>query len=532
MQSDSTEITVSLTDVLRFALTGLVPAIILAALAAFTAFTLTARQEPVYRAEAILLVARSGAATQFGLSPVTAPAIDLSAYRVAAASDPVMTEALRVLGVEQPSQAEILRLRGRTAAIAAADARDSSLLRIEARAETPSLAAARANAVSTALVAWDTQRASERFRRIVDALEQQVDALNEQIRLLQVMGTATTQIQIDGLVRLRTDAQQQLGYATALIASAEGLVTILQRADTTPRLIAPRPATSAGLAGLLAAVLAYVVLLVRWALTSRMRTVADVAATSGLPVLGEFPSSARDPVRLRESANYLRTSLLFATSDVHPKVFLVTSATAHEGKTTVAVQLAESLVRYGYRTLLVDADLRSPSLAVVYGIADRQVASTHHWLRAPHDDHHVLSISIATDQHLDVIPQARSVSDAPDLLGRSLPQVLEVWKGYDVIVIDSAPVLPVADSLAIAPHCSGTILVVDHRRLNRTRLLAAQELLARAGATVLGIVSNRVRTARGESFYGAAYGYGAEPAKAHLTTLKRRSVQRASRVQE
>jgi capsular exopolysaccharide synthesis family protein len=209
--------------------------------------------------------------------------------------------------------------------------------------------------------------------------------------------------------------------------------------------------------------------------------------------------------------------VLFATSDSHPRILLVTSASEDEGKTTIARHLSESMVRYGYRTLLVDADLRSPSVASEFDLREVDVSSTYQWLRAPGGAHNVFSVSLGESQ-LDVVPQFKPVSDAPEALGRGLRRALKAWEGYDVIVIDAAPVLSVTDTLIIAPLCTGTLLVVDQRRSDRRNLLAAKGLLERVGVSILGVVSNRVKAEGGSALYGASY--GGSPARGAVPAIQ------------
>jgi capsular exopolysaccharide synthesis family protein len=506
------EITISLRDVVQFVLRGLIWAVLFGGIAGGAAYFLAQRESPVFRAEATLLVARTtGGFSQFGLSPVTAPPIDLSAYRAAAASDRVLSDTASILGVADVDVGTIRSLRGATNTFIAGDGRDSSLLGVEARASTPAVAVARANAHAAALVEWDRRRATESLNRVITTLEQQIEALGEQIRAVQAAGDGATQTQVDGLIRLRADQQQQLAYARALVASAEGLLSVMQGADTSPRQIAPRPVMSALVAALIAGVLAYAFLLVRTALNTRLRSVDDIATASGLGVLAQFPRSggASDAWRIQEAANYLRTNLLFALSDVHPKVILVTSANEAEGKTTVSCQLAEGLARNGYRTLLVDADLRSPSVADHFDIVGTgaTTTTTREWMRPATNNKSVLKVML-DDADLYVVPQFQSVGDAAEALGRGFPAALEQWKQYDVIVIDSSPILAVADALAIAPRCSGTILVVDAQRSQPASIVRARELLDSAGANVLGVVANHVRQGSSNRSYGATYGTG------------------------
>jgi capsular exopolysaccharide synthesis family protein len=508
---DANEISVSLTDLVRFVLRGLIPAVLIAGAVGAAVFVWSERQPAVFQADATLLLARTtGGFTQFGLSPVTAPPIDLGAYRVAAVSDQVLADALRLMGFEEPSLSQIRSLRSRVSTSTDAGVRDSSLLRVEARGETSGDAIARANAVARALTAWDDRRSSESLNRVIVTLERQIEALSEQVRTLQAVGDAGGQGQIEGLVRLRAEQQQQLGYARALVASAQGLLSILQVADTTPRQIAPRPLMTAAVAAFLTVVAVYALLLLRAALNTRLRGAEDIAAATGLPVLAEFPTTGRrgDP-RLREASSYLRANLLFNSEDVQPRVFMITSAIDGEGKTTAASELAESFARYGYRTLLIDADLRSPSVIErfeVVGSVGRD-STTEGWLDDPAGGHELLSVSLGTDDHLDVIPQVHPVSHAAELLGRRFRTALRSLDAYDVIVIDTPPLLAVADALMIAPHCTGTVLVVDHQRSDRRKLAAAVGALQRVGVPVLGVVANRVgAVGSGGVSYGMPYG--------------------------
>ena len=511
MSQDPSEISISLLDLLRFLARGAVIAIVMAAAVGAAAFFLSRQQPTVFRAEATVLMARAAGLAQFGLTPVTAPPIDMSAYRVALASDQVLIDALARLGVDEPTARDVQMLRARTGSSVESGVRDPSMLRVEGRGASAVEAVTRANAVAQALVAWDRRRARESIDRAIATLELQIEALSEQVRSLQAIGDATAQSQIDGLVRLRAEQQQQLAYARALVAAADGLLSVLQPADATARQVAPRPATDAALAALLAVVAAYALLLLRMAVNTRLSGSDDIARVTGLEVLSEFPTVGRHQgTRLREAAGYLRTSLLFATEDVHPRVFMVTSALEGEGKSTVARHLAEGFVGYGYRTLLVDADLRDPSVIEAYEV-DGPVpmsASTESWLLNPSAAHKVLTVTLDGENRLDVIPQGRAAANAPELLGRGFRAALNQWLDYDVVVIDTAPILAVSDALAVAPHCTGTVVVVDRRRSDRRKLASAIGVLRRVGVRVLGIVANNVGSEGSGGGYGTQYGGG------------------------
>ncbi|MEX2541100.1 MAG: polysaccharide biosynthesis tyrosine autokinase [Trueperaceae bacterium] len=502
------EINVDIGQLLRFVRRGLIPALLVGGLAAFAALQLAGRQEPVFEARATVLAAQTNPGfREFGLSAVSAPPLDVTAYREAGTSDPVLLGALQRMGVTTPGLSDIRRLRG-DIRVQAEDTRSSSLIHVVGEGATPDAASNRANAVSNALVEWDRNRASASVDQVVDMLELQVENLSDQIRSLQTMNDPSVDDQIMGRINLRAERQEQLFYARALSASASPLLTVMQPASPPSQQVAPRPMLNAFIAFFLAVVLTYGLLLLRRALDTRLVGVEDLVHATGLPVLAEFPRFRRgDKSALREASSYLRTNLLFSTADAHPKVFLVTSAQAGEGKTVTATSLAEGFVRNGYRTLLIDADLRSPSVAKLYRISGGgNRASLVDWLQEPYQRHQPVEVAVSSKQSLHVVPVFQPVGQPAELLSIGFRSCLEKWRQeYDVILVDSAPILAVADSLAIAPFCTGTILVTHMQKTDRNQVSTAVDLLKRIGVRVVGIAATHVQQEPGRR---QAYGYG------------------------
>jgi capsular exopolysaccharide synthesis family protein len=173
---------------------------------------------------------------------------------------------------------------------------------------------------------------------------------------------------------------------------------------------------------------------------------------------------------------------------------MITSAIDGEGKTTAASELAESFARYGYRTLLIDADLRSPSVIErfeVVGSVGRD-STTEGWLDDPGRRSRAAERVARRPTTTSTSSRRSPGPNAAELLGRRFRTALRSLDDYDVIVIDTPPLLAVADALMIAPHCTGTVLVVDHQRSDRRKLAAAVGALQRVGVPVLGVVANRV----------------------------------------
>ena len=482
---------------------GLAAAVVLG----YLAYVWSARQTPVYESEATVLASSATPDYRsFGVSPVVAPAIDVSAYQVASRSDSVMADAVVALG-SQPTDDAVRSLRGNSSVTSTA-AGTSSLLQISARSGLPEVAAARANALAEALVDWDVQRATRSVAQIIESLEQQIGSLTEQIRSLQALGDPSRQSEIDGLISLRAQQQQSMAVARAMSASAIGRLEVIQRATVSTTPVEPRPLVTALLAALAGIVVAYGVVILRSTLDTRNSDVSEVL--TGAPILAEFQRLPKPTRRLpRESASYLRTGVLFATADASPRVVMITSGRSAEGKSAVAMNLAESFARNDYRTLLVDADLRQPVLFQEYGLRRGQASDLIDFLQDPDGPHMVARVPLGGKQRLDVVPAFQVSAQAAEILGRGFGACVKRWaQEYDVIIVDSPPVLAVADALSIAPFSTGTILAVNMRKADRRALRSTLDLLERMGVRLLGIAATMVTEPRMRGMAAYGYGYG------------------------
>ena len=168
---------------------------------------------------------------------------------------------------------------------------------------------------------------------------------------------------------------------------------------------------------------------------------------------------------------------------------MLTSATASEGKTTVAAHLAIANADRGRRTLLVDGDLRRPALHVRFGLTPKQGLSNVltggiEWQDAV--------IPIEGKPNLRLLPSGPSSHRAADLIGPRLGELLdEFCKHYDLVILDSPPLLGFAECLQMATAADGVVIVTRAGETNRRGVSAVVSTLTRLRANLLGVVLNQ-----------------------------------------
>lgn len=208
---------------------------------------------------------------------------------------------------------------------------------------------------------------------------------------------------------------------------------------------------------------------------------------------------------LAEQFRLLRTRVKALIKDYKFRTILVTSALPGEGKTTVSANLAGSLSRVeGMRVLLVDFDLRHPSLHTIFGI-EPDAQSSAFGAQAPW-----LETVYRFNENLDVLFGFRQL-DEPDALlegSRLEPLLEEIKSNYDVVILDSAPMLAVADTHSLIPLIDCGLFVLN---ADMTPIAAAKEALSMMRDKVAGCVVNRLKHLKTEDYYrnsGYGYGYG------------------------
>jgi len=227
-----------------------------------------------------------------------------------------------------------------------------------------------------------------------------------------------------------------------------------------------------------------------------------VIATSKEAV--ELVTQARPQSQMAESYRALRTSLLLSNLGAPPKVIMVTSALPQEGKTTTSINTAVVLAQKGVRVLLIDADLRRPSIHKTLGMGPHSGLSN------------VLTGSTTLDQaivrtallpNLFVLPAGTPPPNPAELLASpNMRDVLQqLREHYDHVVIDTPPSLSVTDAVVLSPRADAVILVIRSGQTSKTALRRSRDILFQVNAKLVGVLLNAVDLSSPDYYYYYEY---------------------------
>jgi capsular exopolysaccharide synthesis family protein len=250
------------------------------------------------------------------------------------------------------------------------------------------------------------------------------------------------------------------------------------------------------------------------------------SATRGLPIIGMIPDVsdwrdrreaflvelARPRSPAAEAYRSLRTSIQFMAVDRPVKLFQITSAAQGEGKTTTSANLAVAMAQAGSRVVLVSCDLRKPRIHEFFGLSNEKGLTSV--LLGDMDIHDALD-SVAEVSNLSLLGSGPIPPNPSELLvGARARQIFkQLCDEFDVVLLDSSPLLPVADGSVLAGFADAVVLVASANVSTKRDITRSMELLERVTANVVGTVLNRAVAADTYAYYryGYGYGYGAPP---------------------
>ncbi|MCM3023147.1 CpsD/CapB family tyrosine-protein kinase [Weizmannia ginsengihumi] len=206
---------------------------------------------------------------------------------------------------------------------------------------------------------------------------------------------------------------------------------------------------------------------------------------------------------ISEQFRTIRTNINFSSVDKEMRLLMVTSSSPGEGKSTVTANLAVTFAQQGKKVLLVDADLRKPTVHYTFNMTNTFGLTSVLTRQGSFQE----SISSTDVQHLYVLPSGPIPPNPAELLASIAMQEFlhETLEKFDVVLLDTPPVLAVTDAQILANECDGTVLVVSSGQTEIEAAKKAKEMLISTSTPLLGVVLNNKKAKHAQHYY---YYYG------------------------
>jgi succinoglycan biosynthesis transport protein ExoP len=327
-----------------------------------------------------------------------------------------------------------------------------------------------------------------------------------------------------GILKREVDTNRQLYDALlqrykeiGVVGAGKNNMILVDKAEIAGSPYEPSLSRNLLLAFLFGALASGGLVFLRETMDQSIRNPADVKRVLDLPVLGLIPLIPEDAINaqlddkkseLNEAYQATRTNLTFLTDKGAPGTLMFTSTRPDEGKTLTAVAVAESLGHLGKRVLYMDADLRNSGLHEIFDNVPKPGTGLSGFLAG--SDDYLQSIVSLESHPFDILTSGRKPPNPGELLaGPRMQSLLEKLRTtYDHIIIDSPPVLGLADALEIASVVDGVVFVVE---ANSGKIRTIQQALSRletSGARIFGAIVTKLDDRNLSYGYGYGYGYG------------------------
>lgn len=493
-------------------------------LAGTTAFLVSRQMTPIYEASTTLLISQSSNnSAYFDYNSILSSERLTRTYAQLLVKRPVLTTVIDTLGLSQTPE-QIARM------ITVSPVRDTQLVVMKVKDSDPARAAAIANNVAETFIAQNPIIQAESTARSIGNLEQELARLQANIDATQasLKGLEPGETS-DERSRLEQALVQYRSSHTSVLKSLEELRQVEARqassikvaeAAVAPQLpVRPRPFVNTILAAMLGLLVTMSVALLIEYLGDKVTSPEEAAAmlqSSTLATIGKIEGqtpadklvSLKDPyAHTAEAYQMLRVRLEIARFDQALQTLLITSGSPGEGKSTTAANLAVAIARTGKQVILVDADLRRPSLHRFFNHHNLRGVTTALVREAGTSlDEHFQSTKI---DNLLLLPSGPLPADPMAVLSspRMATLIAEIKSRAEVIIFDTPPLLVVADATLLARSADATLLVARAGATRNEALRRAGEMLAEAGITLAGVVLNEATKEQGG--YGQYY-YGGD----------------------
>jgi capsular exopolysaccharide synthesis family protein len=475
--------------------------------------------------------------------------------------DRVIANEIEILGSLEMRQAVADRLGEDAIPVNASTTGDNDVIVLTADSPEPEEAAAAVNTYARTYERIRRQRTVEALRTELRSLQEErrelqaslnginqpIEALNDQI-IATPPGPAqdaviarrdtlleTVSATRDGTQSALTQVTNEVQDTRRAMQNPTGGVNFLNPATVPDEPFFPQPKKDLYVGLVVGLLLGLAAAFVWEQLDDVVRGRADAdRATGGIATLGVIPRVSgwrnraeprlvtRDEPRSSAAESYrnLVTSLEFLSQASVAKVVIFTSSGPAEGKTTTVANVGVALAQAGHNTVIVDADLRRPRLHSFFGIENTVGLTT---VLGDRVDVVTATVAVEDQPHLSLVPAGPMVPNPAELLRSDLVEaaLLKLSETFDIVVIDSPPVLPVADALVLSRHVDAAVLLATADGTSRRKLSRAVEALQQVEAPLRGLVLNSVGAHEGDEY--GYYGDDEGPAPKRRRGLRRRS---------
>ncbi len=406
--------------------------------------------------------------------------------------------------------------------------RDTQLLELTVEDKDPDLAMQIANLIPSVFSEQNAAVQAGRYAETKSNLSSLIDSVNKQISDKQAAIDAVdksaassaaqlSQLQSE-LLQLRQSYISLLqSYENVRLAEAQSAnnILVVSPAIRPQAPVRPRVSTNMLLGGIIGLILAFGLIFMIEYLDDRMRSPDQVTQILNLPTIGliaKWPTSGTVDPRLEklialreprspivEALRTLRSNIQFSAIDRPVQVLLLTSSGPVEGKSTIAANLGIVMAHTGKRVILVDADLRRPTVHKTFELRN-DIGLTGAMVQ---NNPLETALQATAVDNLKVLTSGPLPPNPSELLGsKRMTQLIEELRGMaDTIIIDSPPVMAVTDALILSALADGVLMVID---AGSTRIGVARQVklaLDQASARILGVVMNKIPASRRGGYY-------------------------------
>jgi len=412
---------------------------------------------------------------------------------------------------------------------------NSQLINVTVTDQDPNRAALIANTLVTVFADQIEKEQTFRYTELLQGLENELATTDAQIqdvtlRLADLEVALSNEFVEPDPQDLATKSQLEVNlsqlrssrsylyssYQSIKLAEAQSTSTIIVKDPAVPNLspIQPQPMRSAMLSAVVGAMLVAGLVFLVTLLQDQIRDPDEFPHRWGIPVLGQIAKFNTSRMNIitqaqprspdAEAFRALRTNLRFSNIDTPIKTLLITSPSPADGKSTIAANLATVIAQNEQDVILIDCDMRRPTLHKLFKVSNR-IGLSDYFIRTTEQLSGLVK-KVNVDR-LRLITSGNLPPNPSELLGsKKMSEMLSLLdKRVDLLIIDTPPILVVTDALVLAPRVDGVILVIDTKKTKRAAVKNAIEQLHQVNANIFGVVLNNTRSKRTQYYRSRNY---------------------------